>query len=78
MLSKEEVRELLVEAYERTNSATEVARYFGVDRGTVYEYVNRKKNNQSLDVMTDKRGRKPKLSQQDLDDIKHATDFSTK
>lgn len=71
MLSKE-VRELLVEAYERTHSATEVARCFGVNRGTVYEYVNRKKNNQSLDVMTDKRGRKPKLSQQDLDDIKHA------
>lgn len=68
MLSRE-ARELMVKAYERTHKATEVARMFGVNRGTVYEYYNRKKNNESLEVKTSQRGRKPKLTQQDLDAI---------
>ena len=44
MLSTE-VRELMVKAYEKSHNAAEVARNFSVNRGTVYEYVNRKKNN---------------------------------
>lgn len=69
MLSTE-VRELMVKAYEKSHNATEVARNFSVSRGTVYEYVNRKKNNQSLEVKTSQRGRKPKLTQKNLEDIK--------
>ena len=69
MLSTE-VRELMVKAYEKSHNATEVARNFSVSRGTVYEYVNRKKNNQSLEVKTSRRGRKPKLTQKNLEDIK--------
>ena len=71
MLSTE-VRELMVKAYEKSHNATEVARNFSVSRGTVYEYVNRKKNNQSLEVKTSQRGRKPKLTQKNLEDIKNA------
>lgn len=71
MLSTE-VRELMVKAYEKSHNATEVARNFGVSRGTVYEYVNRKKNNKSLEVKTSQRGRKSKLTQQNLNDIKCA------
>ena len=71
MLSTE-VRELMVKAYEKSHNATEVARNFSVSRGTVYEYVNRKKNNQSLEVKTSQRGRKSKLTQNNLDDIKNA------
>ena len=71
MLSTE-VRELIVKAYEKSHNAAEVARNFSVNRGTVYEYVNRKKNNQSLEVKTSQRGRKSKLTQNNLDDIKNA------
>ena len=71
MLSTE-VRELIVKAYEKSHNAAEVARNFSVNRGTVYEYVNRKKNNQSLEVKTSQRGRKPNLTQNNLDDIKNA------
>ena len=71
MLSTE-VRELMVKAYEKSHNAAEVARNFSVNRGTVYEYVNRKKNNQSLEVKTSQRGRKSKLTQNNLDDIKNA------
>ena len=71
MLSTE-VRELIVKAYEKSHNAAEVARNFSVNRGTVYEYVNRKKNNQSLEVKTSQRGRNSKLTQNNLDDIKNA------
>ena len=71
MLSTE-VRELMVKAYEKSHNAAEVARNFSVNRGPVYEYVNRKKNNQSLEVKTSQRGRKSKLTQNNLDDIKNA------
>lgn len=71
MLSTE-VRELMVKAYEKSHNAAEVARNFSVNRGTVYEYVNRKKNDQSLEVKTSQRGRKSKLTQNNLDDIKNA------
>ena len=40
-------------------NATEVARNFGVSRGTVYEYVNRKKNNKSIEVKTSQRDANP-------------------
>ena len=62
----------MVKAYEKSHNAAEVARNFSVNRGTVYEYVNRKKNNQSLEVKTSQRGRKSKLTQNNLDDIKNA------
>ena len=71
MLSTE-VRELMVKAYEKSHNATEVARNFFVSRGTVYEYVNRKRKNESIEVKTSQRGRKPKLTQKNLDDIKKA------
>lgn len=69
MLQKE-TRELIVKAYEKTHNATEVARYFSVNRLTVYKYVNLKKNNESLDIKTNQRGRKSKLTQENLNDIK--------
>ncbi len=65
-----EARELLVKAYEKSHNATEVAKNFSVSRGTVYTYVNRKRNNISIEVKTSQRGRKSKLTQKNLDDIK--------
>lgn len=65
-----EARELIVKAYEKSHNAAEVARNFSVSRWTVYDYVKRKKNNISIEVKTNQRGRKPKLTQQNLNDIK--------
>ncbi len=65
-----EARELIVKAYEKSHNAAEVARNFSVSRWTVYNYVKMKKNNISIKVKTNQRGRKSKLSQQNLNDIK--------
>ena len=68
MLSTE-VRELIVKAYEKSHNATEVAKNFSVSRTTVYDHVNRMRETGSVAVQTGKRGRKPILSQQQLDEI---------
>lgn len=70
MLEKQ-TRELLVKAYEKSHNVSEVARNFSVNRTTVYNYINKKKNNISLEVRTNMRGRKSKLTQKNLDDIKN-------
>lgn len=66
-----QTRELLVKAYEKSHNVSEVARNFSVNRTTVYNYINKKKNNISLEVRTNMRGRKSKLTQKNLDDIKN-------
>ena len=68
MLSTE-VRELMVKAYEKSHNATEVARNYSVSRTTVYAHVNQMRETGSVAVQTSKRGRKPILSQQQLDKI---------
>lgn len=68
MLSTE-VQELMVKAYEKSYNATEVAKNFSVRRTTVYDHVNRMRKNGSVAVQTGKHGRKPILSQQQLDEI---------
>lgn len=70
MLEKQ-TRELLIKAYEKSHNVSEVARNFSVNRTTVYNYINKKKNNISLEVRTNMRGRKSKLTQKNLDDIKN-------
>ena len=64
-----EVRELMVKAYEKSHNAKEVARKFSVDNSTVYAYVRKKRETGSVAVQTSRRGRKPILNQQQLDDI---------
>lgn len=68
MLSTE-VRELMVKAYEKSHNATEVARNFSVSRATVYDHVKRMRETGTVAVQTDKRGRKPILNQQQLNEI---------
>lgn len=68
MLSTE-VRELMVKAYEKSHNATEVARNFSVSRTTVYDHVKRMRETGTVAVQTDKRGRKPILNQQQLNEI---------
>ena len=60
-----EARRLLVQAYEKTHNAREVAECFSVDVSTVYRIVERKNKTGSTDVMTSKRGRKSVLKESD-------------
>ncbi len=64
-----EARELLIEAYEKTGNAKEVAECFSVDISTVYRLNRQKKAGGSIKLRTNERGRKPSLSQQDLSNI---------
>ena len=67
-----EARELLVEAYEKTGNAKEVAECFKVDKSTVYRLSRQKKATGSVKLRTNKRGRKPLLSPLDLSNIDKA------
>ena len=64
-----EARELLVEAYEKIGNAKEVAECFAVDKSTVYRLSRQKKATGSVKLRTNKRGRKPSLSPEDLSNI---------
>lgn len=65
-----ETRKLLVEAYNKTHNAREVAECFSVDISTVYRLVERMNREGSVDVRTNLRGRKSSLSESDLQRIK--------
>ena len=67
-----EARELLVEAYEKTGKAKEVAECFSVDTSTVYRLNRQKKATGSVKLRTNQRGRKPSLSPTDLSNIDKA------
>lgn len=65
-----ETRKLLVEAYNKTHNAKEVAECFSVNISTVYRLVERMNREGSVDVRTNLRGRKSTLSESDLQRIK--------
>ena len=67
-----EARELLVEAYEKTGKAKEVAECFSVDTSTVYRLNRQKKATGSVKLRTNQRCRKPSLSPTDLSNIDKA------
>lgn len=71
MLS-EEMRELVVKAYDELGSMTQVARIFGINKSTVCKYVHLKRDGKSFETKVHQRGRKSKLTQEDLDNIKHS------
>ena len=57
MLSKE-MREILVKAFNEIHDADKVAEIFNVSRRTVYTYVEKAREGESLEVRTSERGRK--------------------
>ncbi len=61
-----ESRELLVKMYLRTHDAAETARTFGISQRQVYRIVEQYRETGSVAVRTSQRGRKPKLSQEEL------------
>lgn len=64
-----ETRKLVVEAFEKTHNAKEVAECFSVNQSTVYRLVERMKATGSVETRTNLRGRKPVLSQEDIHNI---------
>ena len=67
-----ESRKLLVEAYEKTHNAKEVAECYSVDESTVYRLERQKKATGSVELRTHLRGRKPSLSEETLSEISKA------
>ena len=60
-----EARKLLVEGYEATHNAKEIARIFHVNKYTVYHLEEQKRKTGSVDLQTWRRGRKALLSSED-------------
>ena len=57
-----EARNLLVEGYEATHNAKEVAKIFHVNKYAVYHLEELKRKTESVDLQTWRRGRKALLS----------------
>ena len=64
-----ETRNLLIQAYNKTHNAKEVAECFSVDVSTVYRLVEQMKREGSVSVKTSLRGRKASLKEADLQKI---------
>ena len=64
-----EARKLLIDAWDKTHNAKEVAECFSVDTSTVYRLEKRMRETGSVETRVSQRGRKPALSQADIQDI---------
>lgn len=62
----------ILRAVQRGERVTEVARIFGINRGSVYDIVNQYKETGSLEIRTSQRGRKPELTKEQLEEIRQA------
>ena len=60
-----EARKLLVESYEATHNAKEIAKIFHVNKYTVYHLEELKRKTGSVDLQTWRRGRKALLNSED-------------
>lgn len=64
-----ESRNLLVQAFEKNHNARQTAQDFGVSLWTVYRLRQQMKQTGSVDLRVNQRGRKAKLTQQEVDAI---------
>ena len=64
-----EARQLLIEAWNKTHNAKEIAECFSVNISTVYRLEKRMRETGSVETRTSQRGRKPALSQNDIQNI---------
>ncbi len=64
-----EVRRRLVEGYQRTHKAKEVAECYGVTEREVYKLAAQMRETGSVDLRTSRCGRKPKLSSEDVERV---------
>ena len=66
---KEETRLMLLKAVESGIKVSDVARAYGVNRSTVNRLIRQMKETGSVELRTHLRGRKPSLSEEDLQNI---------
>ena len=64
-----ETRKLLIAAWNKTHNAKEVAECFSVNTSTVYRLEKQMRETGSVETRVSQRGRKPVLSQADIQDI---------
>ena len=64
-----EARKLLIEAWNKTHNAKEIAECFSVSISTVYRLEKRMRETGSVETRTSQRGRKRVLSQNDIQNI---------
>ena len=64
-----EARKLVLKAWDKTHNAEEIAKYFSVNKSTVYRLVERRDRTGSYETRTNLRGRKPALSEEQRDAI---------
>lgn len=66
---RNETRKLLIDAWNKTHNAKEIAECFSVDTSTVYRLEKRMRETGSVETRVSLRGRKPALCQTDLQNI---------
>ncbi len=64
-----EARKLLIDAWNKTHNAKEVAECFSVDTSAVYRLEKRMRETGSVETRVSQCGRKPALSQEDIQNI---------
>lgn len=64
-----ETRKLLIAAWDKTHNAKEIAECFSVNTSTVYRLEKQMRETGSVETRASQRGRKPALSQADIQDI---------
>ena len=66
MMLHNEARKLAVEAYEKTHDAKRVSDDFNISERTVYKLVAQKRKTGTVELQLHTRGRKKKLTEEDL------------
>ena len=64
-----EARKLVLEAWDKTHNAKEIAKYFSVNQSTIYRLVEERARTGSYETRTQLRGRKPILTEKQHKDI---------
>ena len=64
-----EARKLVLEAWDKTHNAKEIAKYFSVNQSTIYRLVEERARTGSYETRTQMRGRKTILTEKQHHDI---------
>ena len=64
-----EARKLALEAWDKTHNAKEIAKYFSVNKSTIYRLIEQRARTGSYETKTQQRGRKPLLTEKQHQDI---------
>lgn len=64
-----EARKLILEAYDKGVSVKELAKCFSVNTSSIYRLLKRRNETGSYEIQTNLRGKKPKLSEADHQNI---------